>query len=171
MLSMSRAVLTIPFMIIMLSGRPDARAWGIAIMIAGILTDRYDGILARRLDQVTEWGKILDPLADKIGMAAVGVTLLIRHELPLWFVVVLFIRDALIFGGGMYLKSRRGLILPSNTAGKWTTGVVSGAMTLALAGVEGPVLVASLVAAAAMLIVSFGIYCVRFIEVMRAHGH
>jgi CDP-diacylglycerol--glycerol-3-phosphate 3-phosphatidyltransferase len=167
LLSISRAVLAIPFVAVMLSGRPDAKWWGIAIMAVGALTDRYDGILARRLNQITEWGKILDPLADKIGVAAVALVLWVRQDIPGWFILIILLRDVLIFSGGMWLKRRVGIVLPSNTAGKWTVGVVSLALGSALVGLPDIATMICIAASVVMLLVSFSLYVQRFVEVLK----
>ncbi len=93
LLSILRALLVIPFVAVMVSELPSARIWGCVIILLAALTDKLDGMLARRFNEITEWGKILDPLADKIGVAAVALVLLWLGEIPLWFLLVLIIRD------------------------------------------------------------------------------
>ncbi len=167
LLSIARAALSVPFVLVMLSGSPNARWWGLAIIIVAVATDRLDGALARRYNQVTEWGKILDPLADKIGVAGVGLVLLARGEIPLWFVASLLGRDLLIFAGGIFLKIRFGLILPSNVAGKWTIGVVAVTLTFALMGVPGWLMTTGIAASASMLLLSLALYARVFVQKMK----
>lgn len=166
-LSISRAVLSVPFVLVMLSGSPNARWWGLAIIIVAVATDRLDGALARRYNQVTEWGKILDPIADKIGVAAVGLVLLARGEIQLWFVAALLGRDLLIFAGGIFLKIRLGLILPSNVAGKWTIGVVAVTLTFALMEVPPWLMTTGLAASSFMLLLSLAMYGRVFVQRMK----
>jgi phosphatidylglycerophosphate synthase len=59
LLSISRALLAIPFALVMLSDSPNATMWGIIILAAAAFTDKFDGVLARKYHEVTEWGKIL----------------------------------------------------------------------------------------------------------------
>jgi CDP-diacylglycerol--glycerol-3-phosphate 3-phosphatidyltransferase len=163
-LSISRAVLVIPFIIVMLSPLPTARFWGAIIMIVGALTDKFDGLLARTYGYETEWGRILDPLADKIGVGAVALVLLRLGDIPLWFVVALLTRDLLIFLGGIYIKARKGVVLQSNMTGKIAVGVISIALFALV--VLGPSLLATICIwiSVFFLVVSFGGYVQRFVR-------
>lgn len=175
LLSLSRALLSVPFVFVMFSECPSARWWGIGIVAAGILTDRYDGILARKLHQETELGKVLDPLADKIAMGVLAVVLVIKEIVPLWFLLLLITRDLLILVGGVILTARTGRILPSNRWGKWSTGVVSVGLGLALLGLHGGLLTTVLLIGVFFLMVSLGTYVARFVAVLReeevVHGN
>jgi cardiolipin synthase len=162
-----RALLAIPFAVVMLNGTPASRLWGAIIMVLAALTDKYDGVLARKYSQVTEWGKILDPVADKIAVGAVAIVLLVLGSIPVWFVVVLLVRDMLIFSGGMYIKSRKGVVLQSNEAGKWTVGIVSLALFLMVLGAQSILVDIFVWASVVLLVVSFSMYVSRFIEVMK----
>jgi CDP-diacylglycerol--glycerol-3-phosphate 3-phosphatidyltransferase len=82
------------------------------------ITDLLDGYLARRLDQVSETGKILDPLADKIVVVAIVLILFLQHKIETWFFVIVITRDIMILIFGLYLKSRKRIVLMSNYPGK-----------------------------------------------------
>lgn len=69
-------------------------------------TDWLDGYLARRLDQVTRLGKLLDPISDRLLFVVVGVGFVVSGLLPLWAVLLLVIRDVLVLAGGALLLSR-----------------------------------------------------------------
>ncbi len=131
-LSLSRIVLAIPFALVMLSDSPNASIWGIVILAVAALTDKFDGVLARKYHQVTEWGKILDPVADKIGMGIVALVLVRVELIPLWFVLLLIGRDLLILAGGVHVKRTKGTVLQSNQLGKWTIGVLAITMFCAM---------------------------------------
>ena len=165
-LSIFRAILAIPFAFVMLGETPGSRLWGGSIMVVAAMTDKFDGVLARRYHQVTEWGKILDPLADKIAVGAVAIVLLMLGDIPAWFVVSLLSRDVLIFAGGAFVKKKKGLLLQSNDAGKWAVGIVGLALFLMVMN-AGETLVDIFVwASVFLLIVSFVLYVTRFREVM-----
>ncbi len=165
LLSISRALLAIPFALVMLSDSPNATVWGIVILAVAALTDKFDGVLARKFNEVTEWGKILDPLADKIGMGIVAITLVMLKLVPLWFVIALVARDLLILAGGIYVKKKKGVVLQSNQLGKWTIGVIALAMLFAMVRWN---FVADIFLwlCAAMLAGSFALYVNRFRQVM-----
>ncbi len=168
LLSISRAVLAVPFVLVMLSPSTSARWWGLGIIALAIVTDRLDGLIARKYHQVTEWGKILDPVADKVAVAAGGLVLVLRGALPLWFVIAIVARDLLIFSGGMYLKSRTGIVLPSNVAGKVTIGFIGVTLALAVVGVPDWLMTTGLYSSLAMLLLSLALYIIRFTRQLRA---
>ncbi len=76
------------------SGLDDAgRYWATLVFVLAIITDRYDGMIARRTGQVTEFGKLADPIADKAltGTALIGLSILAL--LPWWVTVVILVRE------------------------------------------------------------------------------
>lgn len=167
LLSISRALLTIPLAIVMLRETPESRLWGAGIIVLAALTDKFDGVLARRYNQITEWGKILDPLADKVAVGVVAVVLLILGNIPVWFVVVLLVRDVLIFAGGMYIKKKKGILLQSNEAGKWTVGIVAVALFLVVLNAQSILVDTAIWLSVALLAVSSFLYVKRFNEIMK----
>lgn len=78
------------------------------LILAGI-TDTLDGILARRLNQISKFGTFLDPLADKILLLSIMLTFYINHLVPRWFILILFSRDFLVATGWLeaYLRKRK----------------------------------------------------------------
>jgi len=165
-LSISRAVLVVPFSLVMLFPDVPQRAWGGVIIALAILTDKFDGVLARKLRQESELGKILDPLADKIGIAGVALVMLHLGDIPLWFVAALILRDAVIFLGGITIKATRGVVLTSNLYGKWTVGIVAFTLLRALLGVVPEAHTVLMAASVGGLMLSFVMYVVRFIQLM-----
>lgn len=84
--------------------------YGPAAILLGIIgaTDWIDGYFARRLNQVTELGKFLDPLADRIAVAVAVVAGLLTGVLPFWFAVLLIVRE-LVIGVGALIGWRNGV--------------------------------------------------------------
>ncbi len=117
-LSVLRVLLVPPVAYCLLVDFPDSRWWAFGIALVGVATDVLDGYLARRLHQVSELGKILDPLADKIGVGVIAVVMVITGDVALWYVVVVLLRDVLILAGGIVIRRRKGIIPQSNWAGK-----------------------------------------------------
>lgn len=81
-------------------------------------SDLLDGYLARKLNQVSELGKIIDPLADKICVIIIVIILLYMNKIPLWFVIIVVARDFAILAFGIYLNKKRDILLMSNFPGK-----------------------------------------------------
>jgi nicotinamide-nucleotide amidase len=87
----------IPVLMVLLTARfPDHDQIAAAVFLAASLTDTLDGNLARRRGQVTELGKFLDPLADKLFILSVLIVLVQERELAAWVVIVIFGRELLI---------------------------------------------------------------------------
>lgn len=128
LLSILRGVMTVPIVWALFE---ELRITAILLCLIAALTDWLDGYVARHTGTVSEWGMILDPLADKILVGAVVVVLVILELLPLWFVLVVVGRDVVILLGAAYASSRAKTVLPSLMSGKLAvsaialTGVVS----------------------------------------------
>ena len=136
-LSLLRLLLAAPIVLLLLRAGEGHRTLPLIVMLVAGLTDFLDGILARAMDQITELGRVLDPLADKIAIAAVGFTLIVLGDLPLWFLLVVVVRDIVILGGGLLIKKRTGVVLPSNWAGKVAVTFVALVMLLAATHLDG----------------------------------
>jgi CDP-diacylglycerol--glycerol-3-phosphate 3-phosphatidyltransferase len=125
-ITVSRLVL-LPFIIYFLLN--EQRIVAFVIMLVSLLSDGLDGYLARRLNQESRLGRFLDPLCDKIFLAAVLIALLYIRAIPLWAVLLIVLRDFLILLGSFFLLKSKAVVEPSNTFGK-ITGFVFGAMIL-----------------------------------------
>jgi CDP-diacylglycerol--glycerol-3-phosphate 3-phosphatidyltransferase len=127
------------------------------------LTDFLDGYVARKLHQVTELGKILDPLADKLTTGAAAVLLVIVGALPFWYVSVMILRDVLILIGAVYIKAKKNIVTQSNWPGKVAVFLV--ALVILLSALAIPSLEEfrqfSIWLSVVIMIVSFGIYVRR----------
>jgi cardiolipin synthase (CMP-forming) len=99
-------LLGVPLFLWLLLG-PHADAWAIAVLMVSGFTDWADGVLARRLNQVSSFGALLDPLADRLYILATLLGLVLRHVIPLWLAVVIVGRDV-ILAGALWLLHRHG---------------------------------------------------------------
>jgi cardiolipin synthase len=99
----------------------EHRTAAMIAMVAAFASDALDGAVARLGGQVSEWGKILDPLCDKLVFAVIGVSLAWFGLVPWWPIGVLIGRDLLVGFGGIVLAARRGNIPSSNVGGKLST--------------------------------------------------
>lgn len=136
----------------------------VLMLIAG-LTDFLDGYLARKLNQRTDIGRIIDPLADKIAVIAIAIALMFTHDLPPWFLILIIARDLAILSLGAFMISRTKNIPESNWPGKVTItalAIVIIAFTLSLDPLKWYLLYASVV----VLLVSMYSYLKRFIAVV-----
>ena len=95
------------------------RLLALALFVVAALTDRVDGWLARRNNLVTDLGKLLDPIADKLLMGAALVCLSILGNLPWWVTVVILVRELGITVMRFFLL--RYLVLPASKGGKLKT--------------------------------------------------
>jgi cardiolipin synthase (CMP-forming) len=130
LLSLSRVVLLAPLAFVMLSDVSHRQAWMAAIIVLAGLTDFFDGYLARRLHQVTEMGKIIDPLADKVTAGGAAILFVMVGLLPLWYLIVVVTRDLLILFGGIYIKARKNIVTQSNWPGKFAMFFIALVMLL-----------------------------------------
>lgn len=72
---------------------PESDGWALTVVALASITDYVDGWLARRLNQTSRFGQLLDPVADRLYVFAVGVGLLLRGVVPWWLVAVLLLRE------------------------------------------------------------------------------
>lgn len=142
---------------------PSHREWAVLFISIAALTDFLDGYLARRLHQVTDLGKIIDPLADKIGIGIIAVCLLLTGDIPLWYFILVVARDVLIFLGGVYINRRKGIVPQSNMAGKIAVNLI--ALVLLFSVLRMPALHAVFIGtiwlSVAVMLVSVVIYAKR----------
>ncbi len=172
-LSMSRAVLTLPiiYTLHMAQTDPDYYYYSFFLIFIAGITDLLDGYFARKLNQVTELGKVIDPIADKIISSVVMLYLAItRPDFPRMLLTFALTRDAIIFFGALYIKKRYGIVLTSNMIGKIAFTVLGFSFLTYVLGRIVPmpgVLNAFVIASYFLLSVSFIVYAVRVIKLVR----
>jgi len=97
-LTVLRIMLTPVFLVLIFTDGFKFKLIAFIVYIIAILTDRYDGIFARKYGTVSKWGKFLDPLADKILVSSAFVAFYILGYIQLWIVIIIVVRDFLITG-------------------------------------------------------------------------
>lgn len=117
-----RLVLVPIFFAVLLTERHSVLAFALFALAAS--TDWIDGQIARRTGTVTEIGKALDPLVDRLLIASGVLGLYIIDRLPLWIVLVLVLRDLYLLTGASHLARRRIKALPVIYVGKVTTALL-----------------------------------------------
>ena len=119
-LTLSRLALTILFVAALNSSWEYARTTALIIFLVAGLTDFIDGEIARRYGAVTNFGKLMDPLVDKIMMAAAFISLVPLKAIPAWAATTVVARDFLITGLRL-MASAQGRVLPADNLGKQKT--------------------------------------------------
>jgi len=113
---------------------PEEDAWALVVLMLAGITDFLDGWLARRLDQQSVVGQILDPVADRLYILAVVVGLALRDIIPWWLALSLPLRDLLLWGLVPLLRTRGYSALPVHFLGKAATFNLLYAFPLLLLG-------------------------------------
>ena len=135
-ISISRIFLTIPLILIfedIAHGMPGKLWQAFTLIIIIVLTDFLDGYVARKAEEITNFGKLIDPVADKVCMMVVLIYLIISYKLPfLLFFVILAIRDIFLIIIGVYLMFSQEEVFQSNKSGKWFIGISALMMVLFL---------------------------------------
>jgi len=133
-------IFLVPVLVVVLLTRADGHVFlGAAIFGLAVLTDWLDGYVARRRNQVTRLGILLDPLADKLLTAAAYLSLVELDAVPAWMVMIVIGREFVVTGM-RNVAAGRGLLIPASGLGKgkMATQVVS--IFLLLLGRKYPVL-------------------------------
>ena len=105
------------------------------------LTDFLDGYIARKLNLVTDFGKLMDPLVDKILTSAVFIILSKEEMIPAWITITIISREFLVTGLRL-LASNQGKVLSADSLGKWktTSQIIVASFFLIVLGSNEPVL-------------------------------
>jgi len=173
LLSIVRVLLTVPVVYLILTREAGEPASPVLLMLVAIAiaTDWFDGKLARWSHTESDWGKFLDPLADKFAagftVLALGYT---SPEIPWWFVILMITRDWITGAGWSYLSRKTGRFLESRLSGKATTLAVSITVLAALLVADAEIMVPLLWITTTLLIYSSVDYFVHFVVVLRRHN-
>lgn len=163
-LSMVRLVLVFPVVwLILVDGR---LLWIMILVLLAVATDYFDGRVARWSRTESAWGKVLDPLADKLAGGLVVLALVIRGTLPVWFVGIILARDLAILAGGVLISRRTGEVPASLWAGKVAVTATAVTVLAALLQADPEVLRFCLWATTALLAYSFVRYMGRYLRIM-----
>ena len=149
-LSLLRVVFAVPVAFLLLDGSPSATWWAAVLIVAAAATDYLDGFIARKRNETSPLGMVLDPVADKFGIGVVVIVLAIKGALPWWFTGVVVGRDLAILIAAGAMAGRGGRVPQSNPVGKWTAAVLAATVFCAVidprdgSGLLAPALWASL---------------------------
>ncbi|PKL82842.1 MAG: hypothetical protein CVV24_07940 [Ignavibacteriae bacterium HGW-Ignavibacteriae-3] len=135
LISLFRLLLFIPFLILfnLMNSDFTYRYYILALIALAFISDLLDGFIARKTNQISELGKIIDPVADKTLMAIIVMNLFLMEIIPAYYFWIVIMRDVLIFLGGIALSKKIGKVLPSNRLGKITVFSIGLFIILSLA--------------------------------------
>lgn len=119
-LTLGRLALTVFFVLALSSNWTYGRTVALGLFLLASVTDYLDGEIARRWGIITKFGKLMDPLVDKVMMAAAFICLVTLTAVPAWVATIVVARDFLITGLRL-LASSEGVILPAERLGKHKT--------------------------------------------------
>ena len=128
LLSVLRLAL-IPVIVWLYCGK-KAYNWAVAAIVLSGLTDVVDGFIARKWNMVSDFGKILDPIADKLTQAAVLLCLMTKHKLMIWLIVVFAIKELSMATLGCYVIKKKDSVNSSQWHGKVNTVLLYTTMSL-----------------------------------------
>mgnify|MGYP002570677756 FL=1 len=116
-------MILVPFLVVfMLTGwGGEANRWiCLAIFVAASVTDWFDGHLARKYNLITNFGKFMDPLADKLLVCSAMICMIEVDKLPAWVVIIIIGREFIISGFRL-IAAENGIVIAANYWGKFKT--------------------------------------------------
>lgn len=116
-------MILVPFLVVfLLTGwGGEANRWiCLAIFVAASVTDWFDGHLARKYNLITNFGKFMDPLADKLLVCSVMICMIELDKLPAWVVIIIIGREFIISGFRL-IAAENGIVIAANYWGKFKT--------------------------------------------------
>ena len=119
-LTILRMILILPFLLVLYLDVPYATYWALGIFIVASLTDMADGKIARKYHLITDFGKFMDPLADKMLTTAAMVWFVENEQMPGWALLVVLLREFAVSGLRM-VASDKGRVIAAGWSGKVKT--------------------------------------------------
>ena len=121
-LTVARMII-VPFLVVFLLtgwGGDTNRYISLALFVVASVTDWFDGYLARKNNLVTNFGKFMDPLADKLLVCSAMICMIELNRLPAWFVIIIIGREFIISGFRL-IAAENGIVIEANYWGKFKT--------------------------------------------------
>ncbi|MCI8358728.1 MAG: CDP-diacylglycerol--glycerol-3-phosphate 3-phosphatidyltransferase [Lachnospiraceae bacterium] len=168
-LTMFRVILIPFFVLFMLVDITTADKWiALAIFIVASLTDLLDGKIARKYNLVTNFGKFMDPLADKLLVCSALICLVEMAELPAWMVIIIIAREFIISGFRL-IASDNGVVIAASYWGKFKTTFQMVMICLLIADIEAISLITNVIVWIALIltVVSLIDYLLKNKDIMK----
>jgi len=121
-LTFFRILITPVFIVCLFEDFPGAHIWALFLFVIASITDAYDGYYARKNDMVTDTGRFLDPLADKILVSSAFISFAIMGLIDFWMVGLILFRDLFVTGLRI-IMTRNGFTMMTSQIAKSKTGV------------------------------------------------
>jgi CDP-diacylglycerol--glycerol-3-phosphate 3-phosphatidyltransferase len=125
LISFSRVVVVIPIIYLHSANDFSINTAIILLIVYGVISDYLDGLVARWRDEISELGKVLDPIADKLMAFFLFLYTVLIGWIPAWYFVIGVIRDLLIMAGSGHIKKKRGKVAMSIMSGKVSVNVMA----------------------------------------------
>ena len=168
-LTMFRVVLIPVFIVVLMSGliaEPASRYIAVVIFCVASFTDYLDGHIARKYNLVTNFGKFMDPLADKLLVSAAMICMIELGMLPAWVVIIIISREFIITGFRL-IAAEGGLVIAASWWGKIKTVTQMAMIIFMLLGVNKVIGTILVVLATIFTVVSGVDYIVKNISVLK----
>jgi|TARA_B110000438_G_scaffold59715_1_gene59887 CDP-diacylglycerol--glycerol-3-phosphate 3-phosphatidyltransferase len=130
-LTLFRILLTPVFIVCLFEDFPGAHLWALFLFVIASITDAYDGYYARKNNMVTDTGRFLDPLADKILVSSAFISFAIMGLIDFWMVGLILFRDLFVTALRI-IMTRNGFTMMTSRIAKSKTGVQLGIITFTL---------------------------------------
>jgi CDP-diacylglycerol--glycerol-3-phosphate 3-phosphatidyltransferase len=130
-LTFFRILITPVFIVCLFEDFPNAHLWALSLFIVASITDAYDGYYARKNDMVTDTGRFLDPLADKILVSSAFISFAIMGLIEFWMVAIILFRDLFVTGLRI-IMTRNGFTMMTSRIAKSKTVAQLGIITFTL---------------------------------------
>jgi cardiolipin synthase len=169
-LSIFRLALVPVFVTVYFGGSQNSHIYATGVYVLAAVTDFLDGRIARKYNLVSKLGRILDPLGDKIMTFAVLLCITIDKLVPVWAVVIFFIKEGLMAIGGLLIYKKYTDMPPANYIGKTATVVfvVVCALLMLIDDIPKVYATAMISIAIIVMLAAFVSYLVRYIKMMQS---
>lgn len=168
-LTMFRVILIPVFIVVLMTGLiadPLNRYIGTLIFCVASFTDYLDGHIARKYNLVTNFGKFMDPLADKLLVSSALICMIEMGILPAWIVIIIISREFIITGFRL-IAAEGGLVIAASWWGKIKTVTQMIMIILLLLGVQGIIATILIFLATLFTVISGVDYIVKNISILR----
>ena len=167
-------MILVPFLVLFMLtdlGGEANRYIALAIFVVASVTDWFDGKLARKYNLVTNFGKFMDPLADKLLVCSAMICFIELEKLPAWFVIIIIGREFIISGFRL-IAAENGVVIAANYWGKFKTTFQMAAVILMIFNIPALTLVTNIVVviAVALTIISLVDYVAKNIKILTEGG-